>query len=325
MMSATTHSRRRFLGASSVALGGFLLGKGTLAAPTLTPTKSPSHRIQTHGIAPLEIRLTPSVIWDYDSAGFLYALDRANNRLTKFDTTGDQILWQWGGPDALGRRQLNGPAAIAIDPRGRVYVADLGNHRVLVLSQKQGRVVDIIQSGKRQGLNSPQDLALANGLLYVADTLNHEIDIYSREGRFRSSFGAQGFNYDDLNGPTSLAVGESGDLFVIDKGNASIKVFNHTGVLLDVYDGARLGGIPNFNPAYLALGPDGILYVADRLGGRLAVLTQRGLLLDVIVLTLPDGSIAQPRYLGFAPDGSLIVSANSALPPAGVHHVPPAA
>lgn len=305
--------RRQFVRTTGYALGAALLAQTTARAQGLfSPSAQASETITNPGIPPIEIRLTPSVAWDFDPSGNLYSLDRVNNLLTKY--AGDRILWQWGGPGVRDRRKLNLPSSMATDAQGRVYVTDLGNSRVLVLTKSKGQLVNVIRPTKRMRLNSPQDLAVANGRIYVADTLSHQVDIYSLKGRHVSSFGNLGHRYTDLNGPSSIAVGEDTDIFVVDKGNFGIKVFNHLGDLLDVYDGTRLDGIPNFNPAYIAMSPNGLLYAADSIGGRVVVMTQRGLVLDVIKITLADGSIAQPRHLGIAANDSLIVSAYSALP-----------
>lgn len=306
--------RRQFVRTTGYALGGALLAQTSAKAQSLfSPSAKAIKNIKNPGIPPIEIRVTPSIAWDFDPFGNLYSLDKANNLLTKYD--GERVLWQWGGPGVRDRRRLNVPSSIATDAQGRVYVTDKGNSRVLILTKSKGQLVNVIRPTKRMRLNAPQDLAVANGRIYVADTLSHQVDIYSIKGRHLSSFGNLGHRYTDLNGPTSIAVGEDSDIFVVDRGNLGIKVFNHLGDLLDIYDGTRLGGIPDFNPTYIEMGSNGLLYAADSIGGRVVVMTQRGLILDVIDLTLEDGSKAQPRYLGIAPNDSLVISAFSALPP----------
>ena len=309
--------RRQFVRTTGFALGGALLAQTSARAQGLfSPSTQAFKAVQDPGIPPIEIRLTPSVAWDFDPFGNRYSLDRANNVLTKFAGAGEHILWQWGGSSVRDRRKLNLPSSMTTDAQGRVYVTDLGNSRVLVLSKGKGQLINVIRPTQRRRLNAPQDLAVANGRIYVADTLSHQIDIYSIKGRHLSSFGNLGHRYTDLNGPTSIAVAEDSDIFVVDRGNRGIKVFNHLGDLLDLYDGTRLGGIPDFNPTYIEMGSNGLLYAADSIGGRVVVMTQRGLVLDVIDLILKDGSKAQPRYLGIAPNDSLVVSAFSALPTA---------
>lgn len=225
------------------------------------------------------------------------------------------IVWQKGGDDPKFRKLLNGPTSMFFDERGRVCIADAGNSRILTVSPK-GRILDVIQPGKgaRRRLSFPRDLAVQGNRIYVADTLNHQIDIYRLDGRWVRSFGSIGLDFEKLNGPVSVSVSDSREIFVVDRGNRAVKLFSEEGVLLDVFDSGRILGIENFDPSFLALGPDGLLYVADGFRARIVVLTQRGTLVDTIDLTLGDGSRPQPGYLGFKPDGRVVVTATNVLP-----------
>jgi DNA-binding beta-propeller fold protein YncE len=59
---------------------------------------------------------------------------------------GHHVIWRWtpGGAWAslggfgVGGEGLNGPVAVALDPQGRLHVADLGNRRVLRLDARSG-------------------------------------------------------------------------------------------------------------------------------------------------------------------------------------------
>jgi NHL repeat len=63
-----------------------------------------------------------------DSAGNVYVSDPYNNRVQKFDGSGN-FKFAWGSPGS-GNGQFNGPYGVAVDFEGRVYVADPGNNRV---------------------------------------------------------------------------------------------------------------------------------------------------------------------------------------------------
>lgn len=305
--------RRSFVASAGFTLAGILLQSRVAKAQGLLSTQTPeSKSFNTSGILPVEIRLTPSIAWDFDAFGNRYSLDKVNNLLTKY--VEGKVQWQIGGSNVNDFRRLNLPSSVVTDRQGRVYVTDLGNSRVLILSESKGQLINVIRSTRRKRLNSPQDLAVANGKIYVADTLSHEIDIYTVNGRHVTTFGTHGNLYNQLNGPTSIAVADNSDIFVVDNGNFGIKVFSQSGVLLDIFDDKKLDGIKNFRPSYITMGPEGILYAADSIAGRVIVMTQKGRVLDVIELIQDDGSRAQPRYLGISPNGSLVVSAFTALP-----------
>ncbi|RMH57251.1 MAG: hypothetical protein D6679_06960 [Candidatus Hydrogenedentota bacterium] len=84
-----------------------------------------------------------------DAAGNLFAADQLNHRILVFngpasgDTTADTVLGQsdftTGNPNDGGRSalSLNVPLAVAADARGRIFVADQANHRVLRYDRSQ--------------------------------------------------------------------------------------------------------------------------------------------------------------------------------------------
>ena len=77
-----------------------------------------------------------------DKAGNLYIADSGNHRIRRVDTsgiittiagTGEPGYGGDGGPAA--EAQLASPVALAVDGGGNLYVADLGNYRIRVLTQ----------------------------------------------------------------------------------------------------------------------------------------------------------------------------------------------
>ena len=77
-----------------------------------------------------------------DKAGNLYIADAGNHRIRRVDTsgiittiagTGEPGYSGDGGPAA--EAQLASPVALAVDGAGNLYVADLGNYRIRVLTQ----------------------------------------------------------------------------------------------------------------------------------------------------------------------------------------------
>ncbi|MEP7116438.1 MAG: peptidyl-alpha-hydroxyglycine alpha-amidating lyase family protein [Acidobacteriota bacterium] len=68
----------------------------------------------------------------WDSAGNIYIADGlgANNRVAKFDNDG-KFIRQWGATGS-GQGEFRGVKALAIDAKGMVYVADVGNKRIQV-------------------------------------------------------------------------------------------------------------------------------------------------------------------------------------------------
>jgi DNA-binding beta-propeller fold protein YncE len=147
-----------------------------------------------------------------------------------------------GYVDAAGASaRFNAPAGLAIDAAAQeLYVADTQNHRIRVVNLKDPFVVETRAGGNvgavdgnlaQARFNAPSGLALANGMLYVADAQNHavrRIEIASgMVTTFAGTLGKAGFE----DGPAEKArfnypyqVAVDGDLlYVTDLSNAAIR------------------------------------------------------------------------------------------------------
>ena len=80
-----------------------------------------------------------------------------------------QVVKAYGGPPGSGNRQVNTPVHMAVDSNGVVYVADLGNRRVFLLSPELTYVRDV--ASREQLKWDPMRLFLDTdkGRLYVAE------------------------------------------------------------------------------------------------------------------------------------------------------------
>ncbi|MFG1734639.1 stalk domain-containing protein [Paenibacillus sp. 843] len=147
---------------------------------------------------------------------------------------------------------FNRPSGIAVDGKGQLYIADSGNHAIRKIDQ-DGKVTTIAGSG-RIGLkdgkaqdalfHEPQDVAVTeDGILYVADTLNHVIRRISPDGevttigspstrtvQVRAGVIALAGDYKNgslaeaqFNEPAGLALDGKGNLYVSDSGNHAIR------------------------------------------------------------------------------------------------------
>src|SRR5579862_4018511 len=65
--------------------------------------------------------------------------------------------------------------------------------------------------------------------IYVADSGNHRIQIYSCEGRFLGGWGSLGAGPGEFRDPTGVAVGPKDEVYVTDSGNDRVQVFNSQG------------------------------------------------------------------------------------------------
>lgn len=169
--------------------------------------------------------------------------------------------------------------ALAVDPVGRLYVADAGRDVVAVLDRTGARRMVLGGSGTRAGeFDVPSDVDPTNGqLILVADTYNGRVQRFSEEGQYLESlpvgrtdrFGSSTWDVEErrtgdlVRGdgrPVAVAQDDEGTLFVLDE---------HTRRLLMWNDLGRSGRIREVgddrlqDPVALAVGGAQRLYVAD--------------------------------------------------------------
>ena len=137
--------------------------------------------------------------------GSLYVVEEGANRVRGFDAT----LAPRG---ELGASSLFSPQGIAVDHRGRVYVSDSGNGRVLCFEDDQAAPKIIAQAGPgNAGLNHPTGLAVDSNRLAIADEGKGLVLLFGLDGTHLGNVGAE-----RLLRPVDVAFEESGDLVVLD-------------------------------------------------------------------------------------------------------------
>lgn len=197
---------------------------------------------------------------------------------------------------------FSNPAGIAMDASGDLFVADAGANKV-----------DRIASGSKtlasigSGFGTPSGLALdANGNLYIADTGNNRVvEIPNAVG----APGAQAtilpssmkLGGTALSGPTGLAVGADGVLYVSDTGNNRVVTYNPANGVTSV----RAVGLNH--PAGIAVNAADTLYVANAgtgSGGNVEVFPGGG---GAVTKLTPSG-VTTPVSVAVDASGSVLIS-----------------
>jgi len=102
-----------------------------------------------------------------------------------------------------------------LNPDQRLYVADTRNHRVTVWKYKTDNDAVTQFANKNFGqygdgdcqFNRPEDIAVGpDGRVYVADTGNHRIQVFDKDGAYIDEFGSYGDDDGKFNSPSGLAV-----------------------------------------------------------------------------------------------------------------------
>jgi len=147
---------------------------------------------------------------------------------------------------------LNFPSSVAVDGAGDLFVVDSGNNQVLEVPAGGGTVTTLIS-----GLNGPQGVAVDGaGDVFVADTFNNRVI------EIQAGSGAQTTAGTGLNNPWGVAVDGVGDVFIAD--------FHNNRVVEVSAGGSQTTIATELNaPAGVAVDAAGDVFIADTFNNRI--------------------------------------------------------
>ena len=198
--------------------------------------------------------------------------------------------------------RFDGPAAIACDSSGTVYVADTRNSTirkvtpagdVTTFAGAAGQTGSTDGTGNEARFDHPQGLACdAAGNVYVADTFNFTIRKITPAGVVTTLAGTAGrAGSDDGTGsdarfqyPVGVACDDSGTVYVADVYNYTIRKITSDGQVTTLAGSAGtsgssdgIGSAAQFaNPSGVACDDAGNVYVADTLNSTIRKITSDG-------------------------------------------------
>lgn len=211
----------------------------------------------------------------FDASGNLYVTEfgspsydgsqGGNDRIQKFSPTGSPLA-QWGTLGS-GPGQFNGPAGIAIDQQGDIYVADTANHRIQKLSPSGQPLAQwhTVGSGIGDRTGTGFDLALdAGGNVYVSEphpfgSGNDQIQKFSPAGELLATWGRTGTGSGQFSKPFCLGLDPRGNVFVVDFGNNRFQEFLSTGQYVAQWKGPQTGFLAT---SKVAVDGQGNMYVS---------------------------------------------------------------
>ncbi|MCB9175720.1 MAG: hypothetical protein H6648_01065 [Caldilineae bacterium] len=244
----------------------------------------------------------------------LYVLDAFHQRGHRYTLAG---AWRDSfGAEGEDPGQFRVPGGIDASPDSTIYVADTGNHRLQRLSAAGASPTAFGLRGEAEGqVELPGDVAItpagigASPKVFVADTGNHRIERFDRNGAFELAFGSRGPVEGTFRSPGGIAVSPAGDVWVADTDNHRLQAFDLEGRFLRGAGaaGSALGQLAS--PRGLEV-DDARVYVADAGNARVAVFDAAS---GSAVGTFGEptagvAGLSEPRDISFGAGGRIYVA-----------------
>lgn len=200
-----------------------------------------------------------------DLNGNVVVLEPHYQRVNFFTPEG-KLVAQWGR-QGTNAGELVLPRSVAVNSRGEVVVTEYTTvDRVQVFSADGQSPLHIFgQPGSAPGeFNRAEGVTVdVKDRIYVADSCNHRVQVFSPEGKFVASYGSAGSQLGEMSYPYDVRIDSAGLQYVCEFGNSRVQVFDVNHKPLEVIGGAGGGPGQLANPWSIDLDSHGNLYVAD--------------------------------------------------------------
>ena len=249
-----------------------------------------------------------------DTAGNIYIADSDNDRI-RLVTKSTGNINTIAGNGVSGYSGDNGPATsaaiyrptgVALDTAGNIYIADMGNSRIRLITKSTGYITTIAgnpSNGYNFGDNvpavsavlySPSGIAVdAAGNIYISDVDGEtRVRMISKStGNITTIAGNGQYFYSGDNGPATaaavntprgIAVDTAGNIYIADEGNNRIRMISKSTSYITTVAGTTYGYSGDNGPATSAklTGPFGVavdtagnIYIADTGNNRIRMVT----------------------------------------------------
>ncbi len=243
--------------------------------------------------------------------GTLFIADQQNHRVRVVSAAGAiSTVAGDGGPANTGdglaalNASLALPDALAFDPAGNLYIADMNANRVRRVDAT-GIITTFAGNGGVGGygsegtpaalmsLNAPQGLAADSlGNVYVSDTNNNRViqvdtagDFHTVAGTGTAGSAGDGTTLGELYGPVGLAVDGQDNLYIADCWNHRIRMLSPGSAITTIAgtgtsgfsgDGGAATAAALSYPAGVAVDGSGNIFIADSGNQRVRIVTPDG-------------------------------------------------
>lgn len=206
----------------------------------------------------------------------IYVTNIFSGKIHVFDKNSGKLLNKFG-ERGTGKGKLSLPWDVAIGKNRRIYVSDLGQHKVLIFDFDGKFISQFGEKGEGKGeFIMPFAVELdRKDNVYVVDTWNNRVQVFDPDGEFMFAFGSKGSRNGEFLNPKDIALSNR-RVYVADAGNNRIQVFDEAGRFISRFGrpGSQIGDFSE--PVGIAASGRGLIYVCDENNNRVQVFDQSG-------------------------------------------------
>jgi len=218
---------------------------------------------------------------DVAQNGDIYVADTGANVIKKYNIKGELLATFGSGLN------LRNPEGITVSAEGSLYIADTGNNRIIKLKPDGSLNTSF---GAKNGIlsdnfNLPREVKIDKiGNILIVDSANHRVKRYNLNGsqvKFPS-----GVNYIGntggysptgvLSNPYSVAVDNSGNIYIADTYFNRMKIFDSNGIVKATFGGSGEVTLPQG----ISVNSMNMIFVADTVNHRILKYNQQGRIVD---------------------------------------------
>ena len=249
-----------------------------------------------------------------DAQGNLYVIDSKTKKLQKFDPNGNVLASVDVRSNPSDPADSSEPWGLAVSPAtGRVVVADTFGWKIRVFDKDLkpvlafGNAPDTSKAPGPFDLFGPRDAIIdAAGNIWVTDTGNDRIQVYSADGQFVRTVGSSGSGPGQFDEPVGISQGTDGTIFVADMFNRRVVLLNADGSFKSQFPVEGWGGQEVLDKPYLRALSDGRVAVSLPVLNQVRIYSAEGKLAGS--LSAPEDPLNRPYGIMQTADGKLWVT-----------------
>lgn len=207
------------------------------------------------------------------------AVEGADGRIYVTDSAAGTVhVYNDGGKIYAGsipEDELVRPTGIAInDSTGELVVVDTGKSTIyrydLATHELKGSFGS--RGGRDGEFNFPTNVSAgSDGRIFVTDSMNFRVQVFSSDGEFIGKFGQAGDTPGYFSKPKGIATDSDGNIYVVDSLHDAVQIFNDAGQLLMTF-GISGNDFGNFwLPSGIFIDEDDRIYISDTYNNRVQI------------------------------------------------------